>query len=130
MTEELASVTLRDGRLSDDGFIYTSWIRSIWGAEKRLSEFPSPDFYQQNARRIKAIMKDSIIKVAHFVDSPVLIIGYSVMHGEHLHFVYVKIDYRNSGIGKLLTSGFKTVSTPETKIGKAIVRDKSLVVPS
>jgi hypothetical protein len=58
--------------------------------------------------------------IATLTDDPHFIVGYSVLEGTHLHWVYVKSEYRETGIGTLLTKGFQTISNPITKIGKAI----------
>jgi hypothetical protein len=66
--------------------------------------------------------------VACLKDDPNFIAGCSVIIKNNIEWVYVKIDYRERGIAKILTKGFETVSEPTTKIGKAITFNHDLKI--
>jgi ribosomal protein S18 acetylase RimI-like enzyme len=118
--EQEAQVVLRDAsRGSDHAFLYSTWRNALWFSERRDMK-EADEFYKKASEKIAALLKkpDIKVRVACLGDDPDLLLGYSVMQNDHLEFVYVKIDYRRKGIGRILTNGFKTFSDPETKIGK------------
>lgn len=129
MSEEAqVTITLRPYRPSDDApFLYSSWRNALWYSESRDDKL-SGFFYSAASKEIKRLLGlESIrVRIACKSDEPGFIVGYSVALGAHLFWVYVKSDYREQGIARLLTQGFSTVSPPETKPGKAIVNDKEL----
>jgi ribosomal protein S18 acetylase RimI-like enzyme len=106
---------------SDHAFLYSTWRNALWFAEKRDPK-DADQFYKDASEKITAILKnpEALVKIACLADDPDMLLGWTVSHGTHLKFVYVKIDYRGKGIGRLLTKGFKTFDEPQTKIGKAI----------
>lgn len=113
--------------VKDNPFIYSTWRNSLYYDKKRDSS-RSSEFYQAANKVIRGILANALVKVACLEDDPDHIVGYSVMQDGHVHFVYVKIDYRGSGIATILTRGLKTVAVPETKIGIAIVNNKKLTI--
>lgn len=106
---------------SDFALIYATWRNALWYAERR-PDSESDQFYKAASERIADILKrpDSRTRVACLSDDSDMLLGWSVLVGDRLEFVYVKIDYRRKGIGRLLVKGFKTFSEPETRAGKAI----------
>lgn len=120
--DKTVHIILRDFRPeTDNPMIYSTWRNAIWYGEKR-DEREANAFYSLATRLIKALLKrpDIQVKIACDRENPNHIVGYSVMRGTHLEFVYVKIDYRRGQIAKLLTKGFKTITEPQTRIGKKL----------
>jgi GNAT superfamily N-acetyltransferase len=65
--------------------------------------------------------------MAVLAGDPTHLVGYSVITGKHLDWVYVKADYRKQGIARLLVPQWiETVTSDMTKIGKAIREAKQL----
>lgn len=123
-------VVLRNFNPSEDqALIYASWRNALWFSEAR-EENSSAKFYAIATRRIRKLLAnpDIKIKIACLSEMKDFIVGYSLMDHQHLHWVYVKADYRDKGIGKLLTKGFKTIAVPGTKIGRAITLKKNLEI--
>ncbi len=106
---------------SDHAFIYSSWRNALWYAERRDPK-GSDQFYRGASKRIASIIAapDARVRIACLGDDPDMLLGWSVMLRTQLVFVYVKIDYRRKGIGRLLAKGWTTFSEPETKIGKSL----------
>jgi hypothetical protein len=126
-----ATIVLRDFDPSvDSPIIYATWRNAIWYDSEDRDERLASEFYSKITQEIKTLLKykDIKVKIACAKDDPDFIAGYSVMRGEHLEFVYVKLNYRKTGIAYLLTRGFKTIAEPKTKIGKAIAYEHELIV--
>lgn len=112
----------------DSAFVFASWRNSIWFDEPR--DESSDKFFAMQSKYIKRLLAkpDSRVFIACLSDDPSFIVGYSVISGSNLQWVYVKKDYRKKGIAKLITKNFTTVAKPPTKIGKSIVSNKKLEV--
>ena len=103
----LNNVLLRDYRkVSDEDFLYATWIKSF-----RDSSFaravPTPIYNRSQRKRIDQLLEDedTYVIVACSPETPEHIYGYAVGAVPNvLHYLYVKKDYRNSGIGKRLCS--------------------------
>lgn len=123
MMEQPSKVIIRKaGTGADHAFVYATWRNALWYAERRQAKNESSDFYKQASKMIADLIDqpNTEVKVACLGDDPDMFLGWSLMRGDHLEFIYVKIDYRRKGIGGLLAKGFKTFSEPKTKIGKAL----------
>lgn len=130
MTEETSTVVLRPfNPKTDEPLIYATWRNGLWYGGKRDRAL-SAEFYANTTKKILDLIHDkrTQIRIACLSNDPDQMIGYSFMRGTHIIWLYVKIDFRKQGVGKLLTKGFESVSPVETKVGKAIVEQKKLVV--
>ena len=119
--EETAQAIIRPARPGDHALIYSTWRNALWYAEKRDPK-ESSQFYKDTSEIIRGILSrpECRVRVACLSEDPDMLLGWSVFLADHLEFVYVKIDYRRKGLGRLLTKGFKTFSQPQTKIGKSL----------
>lgn len=104
---------------SDLALVYATWRNALWFAEKR-DPAASDDFYREATQTIKDKLKTADARIAYLSEDPDMLLGWAVLTGTHLEFVYVKADYRRSGIARLLTQGFKTFSPPQTRIGRKL----------
>jgi hypothetical protein len=107
--------------------VYACWRNNLWG-EKELGDERTPEsteFYTNLTKQIRETLKNAEVRIACLSHFPDVIIGYSVMTKKHLHWVFVKPEYRKTGVATLLTKGFKTYDEPMTKIGKAILEKKN-----
>ena len=126
----IATVVIRSfNPPQDEAFLYASWRNALWYAEDRDDSL-SEKFYRVATQEIRKLIDRPNVKIriACMSDNADHIVGFAVFEDKHLHWIYVKSDYRNSGIGKLLSSGFETVAPPLTKFGRAIVNNKELKV--
>lgn len=100
--------------------LISTWRNAEWFSTDQSGN--SNEFYRKLTKHINNILKEANVKIACKADDPNFILGYSVMTGTKLEFVYVKADYRKQGIAKILTKGFKTWDEAKTNIGRAIER--------
>lgn len=114
----------------DQALLYSTWQLGLWGGMARATDRPTPQFFSIHSRSIAKIldMPDTRVEIACTSDNPGLIVGYAVLNKKHLHWIYVKEDYRKHGIGTLLASGFETIAKPMTKIARALAEKKELKV--
>lgn len=111
----------------DQAIVYATWRNAAFYGSIKEPTLPAIRFFKTKTVEIKHIIKKSEITVACFEDDEDMIIGYSVYADTHLHFIYVKADYRGKGIGKLLMpKNIETVSSDLTKIGATLVDKKKL----
>lgn len=112
----------------DQAFIYSSWRNSYYS----LAEDPninSNTWFRKKSEEIKATLPVALVRVACYKDSHRTIVGYSVSTGTHLDFIYVKADFRKTGIGTLLMpKNIETVTSDLTKDGKVLAEKKNLKV--
>lgn len=115
----------------DEACIYSTWRNAAyyggdWGSGPR----PYDKYYfKAQTITIKNILQKAKIRIACMSDDINTIIGYSVYTDKHLDFIYVKVEYRNKGIGKMLMPAkIETVTPHLTKIGKVIVEKKKLKI--
>ena|ERR1700733_7134484 len=113
----------------DSPFIYSTWRNAVWYGEKR-DQSQSSLFFSKMTAAIKELFGNSetLVKIACDQEDPDYIAGYSVFTGSKLEFIYVKINYRRKGIGKLLSQGFQTIAEPLTSVGKKIAEQHGLKI--
>jgi GNAT superfamily N-acetyltransferase len=112
---------------TDSGFVYSSWRNSaFYGASPPLRE-DAATFFHKQTEWIAHTLWDAKVHIACLEDSPNTIVGYSVVTGDHLDWVYVKPDYREKGIATMLIPPKVTSYTSfTTKIGRAILKKRQV----
>lgn len=113
---------------ADQAIVYSTWQHGLWGDEGHDIDRPSSKHFAISSKSIAKILSKPgiVVKIACTSDNREFIVGYSVMQGQHIFWVFVKPDYRMHGIGKMLTRGFETVAKPQTKTARALVTKKKL----
>lgn len=128
MGEEVEKILIRHYRPETDAAcVYACWRNALWFDQKR-PESEAVEFHKKANREIRATLKDATIKIAFPSNDDNHILGYAVLNEGILEWVYIKPDYRNQGIAKMLTKGFDFVSEPKTKVGIAIAKEKKLTI--
>ncbi len=118
----------------DQACVYATWRNSaFYGVPRRTSEAKAlaekarVTFFKGMTRDIREILKSATVRIACLEDDPGMIVGYSVATGTHLNWIYVKVEYRLKGIGRMLMpKDILTVTSHLTKIGEVIVENKKL----
>ncbi len=108
----------------DKAFIYSSWRNSSYYGVPRGTKEDAAEFFREKTKEIDNIfLKCTLVRIACLQNDPYTIIGYSVSTGDHLNWIYVKADFRNKGIGRmLLPANIKTVPDCQTTIGSVIAK--------
>ncbi len=111
---------------SDSACIFTTWRNSAYYGSGGHGESANR-FFKKHTAVMKDILRVASVRIACLEDHPDTIIGYSVYTGNHLDWIYVKVDFRCKGIGSLLMpKNIESVTDPVTKIGHAIFEKKKL----
>ncbi len=112
----------------DQAFIYASWRNSAFYGARDRAKVPAT-FYHATTVLIRDTLKTAAVKIACVEDAPECILGYSVATGSHLHWIYVKLEFRCRGIGTaLMPKGIETVTPDLTRIGAVLVKKKNLKI--
>lgn len=126
--KSIAKVVLRDFMPTvDEGFIYATWRNALWYDDAEREESYSDKFFRDATLSIRRILDNpkTRVRIACLSDGHDFIVGYSVVIGNCLHFVYVKADYRGKRIGSMLVPrAVETASPIMTKVGRVIAEKR------
>lgn len=122
-------IQIRPGMQSDHGYIVRTWIESLRHGNDLYREIPEHILFENYRTLIgQIILKPGIeIKIACLREEPGLIIGFSISHGNVLHYVYVREPWRRIGIAREIVSCETKYVTHITFIGMDIKRKKNLI---
>ena len=97
-------VAIRPAESTDLGFIIDTWRRSHGGPSSPLWSFDRDVYFHLMSRHIKALMRepDAMSLVACAPDDPDTVVGWSVITGGTLHYVYVREALRKHGVARKL----------------------------
>jgi len=89
-------------KIGDEAFLFSTWMKS-YSDSVRGCPLPIYHIGQRN-RMIRLLNRhDTLVYIACDRETPELIYGYIVVGMPNcLHWIYVKSDYRNAGVGKQL----------------------------
>lgn len=109
---------------TDSGLIYDSYPKGVYHASCLRIVESKTDWMNEFYETVKKQLLAATIRVACIEDDPNKILGYSIIDGDMLEFVYVKEMFRNNGIGTLLTKDkFRTINPfTLTKVGDEILK--------
>ncbi len=125
----MTQILIRPFKLQTDaGFIYGTLPKAIFYESMEPIPYKSEKHFinAELSSYLKNQIENSRILIASPKEAPDLIIGYSIINGSILEFVYVKLAYRNHGIASLLTKNQGLTSfNPKnlTKIGHLITNE-------
>lgn len=130
MSHEVSVVLREYDQNEDQACIYATWRNAAcYGVNKASRPKDEKAFFKEQTVLIRDILKTAQVRIACLEDHPMTIIGYSVALETHLEFIYVKIEFRGKGIGRLLMpKNIETVTPNLTKIGAIIVKKKKLKI--
>lgn len=121
-------VSIRGFLPDDKSFIYASWLRGLYYGESIYSEMPKQLFMENYHKVIDLIFKrpNTQIKVACLKEDSNVILGYSVLCDDAVHWVFCKKNWRGIGLAKdLVPSNVNTV-TNLTKVGMSLMKKKGM----
>lgn len=103
--------------------VHSAWTRSVWealtGPAIKYAEFLAG----QRALQTRLIDR-STVRVIEFDGVPE-VLGFSVVEGDTLHYVYVKHDFRRQHLATALSAGCREFSVCTTS-GKKLAEDLHL----
>lgn len=128
MDEVSVIVTRPYDPVNDAALVYSTWRNSAYyGSVEAKADGNAAHWFKKMSVHIKGVLDYATVRIACLSDDPTVIIGYSIWTGSHLHWIYVKVDYRCKGVGKLLfPKGIDTVTDQQTKIGQVIAKKHDL----
>lgn len=102
-----------------ESFLYSNWLKSLkYGNEYFKLAEPSTYFESYKAYIGRLLQKPGgALRFATLSDDADVLLGFSFCEPGALHYLFVKYDYRNQGIGKSLTPKGVTRITHLTKSG-------------
>ena len=85
-------------------FILAKWKRSLRSGNDYFKLIDPNSFYKAYDRYTQLLLArpDSIIRIAVLSDDPDVALGWSLIEGDTLHYVFVQAEQRNKGIAKNL----------------------------
>ena len=108
-----AAFDIRPFDADDTAFLFKSWLDSY-----RYSDFAKPldsrTYYDGHHAVIERILDrpDTRIVVACLPDTPYVDLGFAVAEADTLHFVYVKRNARQFGVGSALLTALELPASP------------------
>lgn len=112
-------VTYRSYEPGDESFIKSTWLRGLYYGNEWFKKIEKKTFFDKYKVVVDHLLKNSEVKVACLENDPEVIVGYRVSKDDTLHWVYVKLSWRNLGVGKaLLPAGIKRVTHLTDKAAK------------
>jgi len=126
--EEMQVTTRPFNPKTDAGFIYCTMPKSVYFSSTNPIQGDKREWFGHFYNYLNELLALATINVACFADNPDCILGYSIVSGDSLHFVYVKEAFRNQRIASLLLKAnpYQTIHQDNlTKVGKAILSRKN-----
>lgn len=106
--------------------IFSKWMRSFRYGNDYIKLINSDDYFAAYEIYITSLLNkpNSTLRLAVLSEDKDVVLGWSLIDGETLHYVYVQNEQRNKGIAKFLVPvSIKTI-THVTKSGLAIWNKK------
>lgn len=129
MTEELKIVT-RPAKKTDKDFILSTWLKGNYYGNNYFWYIPQEIYFNEYAKVITSILFNPEVEINVACDktNPAWIAGYAVLKRDSIYWIYVRRDYRNTGIATLLLKGREINFVKSiTRISKPIAERKFLV---
>lgn len=114
---------------SDLPIIYNGWPKGSWYSGVRGRKGDRAQWFVAFYARARAILKRADVTIACLESDPDFILGYSIIDGETLEWIYVKEDYRKQGIARFLLKDKSVVAVNEKTITKLGLRLKPKLNP-
>jgi hypothetical protein len=114
---------IRGPEPGDGNFLLATWLRGLYFGNNWIKNNIEPqtyfDYYDEVIKLI-LLRPTTEIRLSVMADDPDVILGYSVVERDCLHWIFVKESWRKMGIAKsLVPSGIKSVSSV-TDLGNKI----------
>lgn len=114
----------KEDESSEIGFIYGTWLNSLYGLSPLYSHMPKSLFMKYYHDIIDSYLGENNIRIniASLKEDENVIVGYAVFKNEILHYVYVKEAWQKLGIANMLVPSDIKVVTELTSVGISILK--------
>ncbi len=121
-------MTIRDYVPDDRNLIISTFLLGLYYGDSWFSEIEKKTFMEHYNKVINYLIDSpkTSIKVACLKEDANTVLGYAMMSGPNLHWVFVKKNWRGIGIAKDLVPSSITTVTHLTKTGLSIIKKKAL----
>lgn len=118
----MAELVIRKAVQSDYVFIMDSWMRCL--RKSPDSYLPDELFFPANRTVAARLLQSASCDVLVTPDNHDTILGYIVYEKNVVHWIYIKRDFRESGLAKLLIDRLPgpTILTMSTPLGRKRLR--------
>lgn len=113
-------ITIRDARVSDQAFIFSSFLKGLYYGNEYYRQIDKDVFMRKYKEVLNHLLIKSVCKVAHTLEDEDNLVGYVIYEPGVLHYVFVKPALRRFGVAKQLIPVDINTITHITKIGKSI----------
>lgn len=119
-------LTVRLKEPSDDAFIYQTWLNGLRYGNPFYRKIEKSIYDKEYTKVISALIQyKPTVLIACLKDQPDVIIGYSVINADRLHWIFIKKDWRGLGISKMLVNRDEIKSFSHlTILGQTIWKEK------
>lgn len=106
--------------------VLSKWLRTLRHGNEYFKLIESNAYYQTYDRFIKTLLQrpGTMVRIAALSDDLDVVLGFSMIEGDTLHYVYVQHEQRNKGIAKSLVPTPISTITHLTKAGASIWNSK------
>lgn len=106
--------------------VYSKWLRSLRYGNEYFKLIESKSYYDTYQKYINLLLNrdHSILRLAALNDDLDVVLGWSLIEKDILHYVHVTNDYRNNGIATSLVPGEINFITHLTKPAMTIWNNK------
>ena len=122
-------ITTRDRLPADINFIMATWLRGLRYGNDWFELIESEAYYANYHKVIESLLAKPGVKVqvSCLKDDPEIILGYSVVEGPKLHWLFVKKPWRMIGIAKSIVPVDVSIATHVTVIGRSLMQKRKMV---
>lgn len=115
-------------RLPDQyrNMLFSEFLRSLRFGNEYFKLIEAEPYFQVYHAYFSVLLSrpESLVKIAVLTDDPDVALGWSLSEFDKLHYVYVKKDFRRTGIGRALVSEPFTRFSHVTKIALSLWTSK------
>lgn len=119
-------ISIRSGVEADHAFVYSTMLKGLYYGCPLYSQIEQRAFFDNYSQIVKRLLGHAELRVACLADEPETVVGYALVRGPVLDFVFVKKAWRGNGIANRLCADINTV-THLTKTGQSIKLKKKLI---
>lgn len=116
-------ISIRDYLEDDHHFIMATWLSGLYHGSDWFKGIDRDDYFKNYRVVIQKILdkSDIHVRIACLKDDPDVILGYSVLEGPTLHYLFCKPAWRGIGLSTDLIQKDLSVVSHLTEVGRKIL---------